>query len=70
MRIQRSTDEKGNRMSKCINSIVVGLLTLVASQISFAQGSAGSSNSGAGSVYIIDKGIVKKNPLCDLIDPV
>jgi hypothetical protein len=57
-------------MNKCIKSIVVGFLTLVASQISFAQGKAGSSNSWAGSVYIIDKGIVKKNPSCDLIDPV
>jgi hypothetical protein len=52
-----------------INKILAGLLALAMSQITLAQGESGSSNSQAGSVYILEAGVVKRNPLCALVDP-
>lgn len=45
------------------------ILFLFMTPSAFAQGNADSGNSQAGSVYIIEAGVVKKNPSCDLIDP-
>lgn len=54
-------------MKRIIFSIIVSLSL---SQVAYSAGQSKSGNSQAGSVYIIGKGIVKKSPVCDLVDPV
>jgi len=50
--------------------LLIALLTLSVSQIAISAGKAESSNAKNGDIYIIGAGVVKKNPNCDLIDPI
>lgn len=50
--------------------ILITLLTFSVSQMVISAGKSELSNSKEGTVYIIESGVVKKNPECDLIDPV
>lgn len=50
--------------------LLISLAVLSISQMVFAAGISDSSKSQAGSVYVIEPGVIKKNPECDLIDPV